>query len=86
MHNYILLAETGSDIPEDLMERYGVYTVPMHVAFRDEPKDDRTFPISDVYRFFETTGTLTKPSGSTVGEFEAVYDRLREEFPARPSE
>ena len=84
MHNYILLAETGSDIPEDLMERYGVYTVPMHVAFGDETKDDRTFPISDVYRFFETTGALPKTSGSTVGDFEAVYDRLREKFPDRP--
>ena len=84
MHDYILLAETGSDIPEDLMKRYGVVTVPMHVAFDTVTKDDRTFPVTDIYRFFETTGKLTTTSGSTVGDFEEVYDRLRADFPDRP--
>ena len=83
MHNYILLAETGSDIPAELMERYGVHTVPMHVAFGTENRDDRTFPITDIYRFFETTGNLTTTSGSTVGDFEVVFDRLQREFPGR---
>ncbi len=84
MHNYILLAETGSDIPEDLAKRYGVVTVPMHVAFGDETRDDRTFPATDIYRFFERTGTLTKTSGSTVGDFEQVFNRLQREHPGRP--
>ena len=84
MHNYILLAETGSDIPEDLAKRHGVVTVPMHVAFGTENRDDRTFPATDIYRFFETTGKLTTTSGSTVGDFEAVYDRLQREQPGKP--
>ena len=84
MHNYILLAETGSDIPADLAKRYGVETVPMHVAFGDETRDDGTFPTTDIYRFFERTGTLTKTSGSTVGDFETVFDRLQREYPGKP--
>ena len=84
MHDYILLAETGSDIPADLAKRYGVETVPMHVAFGDETRDDGTFPVTDIYRFFERTGTLTKTSGSTVGDFEAVFERLQREHPGRP--
>ena len=84
MHNYILLAETGSDIPADLAKRYGVETVPMHVAFGDETRDDGTFPVTDIYRFFERTGTLTKTSGSTVGDFETIFERLQREHPGRP--
>lgn len=83
MHDYILLAETGSDIPADLAARYGVETVPMHVAFGDVTKDDGTFPTTDIYRFFETTGTLTKTSGSTVGDFEQIFDRLQRESPGK---
>ena len=83
MHNYILLAETGSDIPQELMDRYGIHTVPMHVAFGTDNRDDRTFPVTDIYRFFETTGKLTTTSGSTVGDFEAVFDRLQHEFPGK---
>ena len=77
MHNYILLAETGSDIPQELMDRYGVHTVPMHVAFGSETKDDRTFPVTDIYDFFESTGKLTTTSGSTVGAFAVAFDRLQ---------
>ena len=84
MHDYILLAETGSDIPADLAKRYGVETVPMHVAFGDETRDDGTFPVTDIYRFFERTGTLTKTSGSTVGDFETIFERLQREHPGRP--
>ena len=84
MHDYILLAETGSDIPADLAKLYGVETVPMHVAFGDETRDDGTFPVTDIYRFFERTGTLTKTSGSTVGDFEVVFDRLQREYPGKP--
>ena len=83
MHNYILLAETGSDIPQELMDRYGVETVPMHVAFGSETKDDRTFPVTDIYDFFESTGKLTTTSGSTVGDFEVAFDRLQAKYPGR---
>ena len=80
----ILLAETGSDIPSDLAKRYGIYTVPMHVAFGEETKDDGTFPIDDIYDFFRRTGTLTKTSGSTIGDFDEIFDRIQAEHPGRP--
>ena len=83
MHNYILLAETGSDIPQELMDRYGVETVPMHVAFGTDNRDDRTFPVTDIYEFFERTGKLTTTSGSTVGDFEVVFDRLQAKYPGK---
>ena len=83
MHNYILLAETGSDIPQELMDRYGVETVPMHVAFGTDNRDDRTFPVTDIYEFFERTGKLTTTSGSTVGDFEVVFDRLQAQHPGK---
>lgn len=81
MSNIILLAETGSDVTPELAAKYNIHLVPMHVAFGDETKDDGTFPIEDIYRFYERTGTLTKTSGCTVGDFEAVYDRLRTQDP-----
>lgn len=81
MSQFILVAETGSDIPAELARRYNIHTAPMHVAFGSETKDDGTFPIEDIYNFFERTGTLTQTSGCTVGDFENLYDRLQKEFP-----
>ena len=45
MSEFILLAETGADIPAELAAQYNIQTVPMHVAFGDETRDDGTFPI-----------------------------------------
>lgn len=81
MSNYILLAETGSDIPTDIAEKYQIQTVPMHVTFGKETKDDRTFPIEDIYKYFENTGHLTKTSGCTPDDFETVFDKLQKEYP-----
>lgn len=81
MAEFIILVETGADVPQDIAAQYGIRTVPMHVAFGDETRDDGTFPVEDVYRFYESTGTLTKTSGSTVGDFEKVFQEIQEEKP-----
>lgn len=83
MSNFILLAETGSDIPADIAKQYGIYTVPMHVAFGDENRDDGTFPIEDIYSYFSRTGNLTKTSGCTVGDFENVFDEIQAKHPGK---
>ena len=81
MAEYIILVETGADVPADIAAEYDIRTVPMHVAFGDETRDDGTFPVEDVYRFYESTGNLTKTSGSTVGDFEKVFDEIQAEKP-----
>ena len=50
MSKLIILAETGSDIPAETAEKYGIRLVPMHVSFGDETKDDGTFPAEEIYR------------------------------------
>lgn len=81
MGKYILLAETGADITPDLIEQYGIYTVPMHVMFGQETKDDGSFPPSDVFAYYKKTGVLPTTSGCNVVDFETVLDRIHEEHP-----
>ncbi len=81
MPKYIILVETGSDFPADLAQQYGVYTVPMHVAFGDKTVDDRTFDPEDIYEFFTSTGKLTKTSGCTVEDFSRVFDEIQAAHP-----
>lgn len=83
MSNIILLAETGSDVTPEMAARYGIQLVPMHVAFGDESKNDGTFPIEDIYHYYESTGKLTKTSGCTVGDFETVFDRIQSQYPGK---
>ena len=81
MTKFALLVETGSDLPAALAEKYHVRTVPMHVAFGSDNRDDGTFPVEDIYRFFEETGTLTKTSGCTPDDFVKVFDEMLAQEP-----
>lgn len=81
MGKIILLAETGSDIPEEIARQHGIYIVPMHVSFGEETKDDGTFPAEDICDFYKHTGKLPKTSGSVPEDFEKIYDRIHKEHP-----
>lgn len=81
MEKIILLAETGSDIPEEVAKEYGIYIVPMHVSFGEETKDDGTFPAEDICSYYETTGKLPKTSGCVPEDFEKIFDQIKRENP-----
>ena len=81
MSNIVLVAETGSDITLELAREYGIYLVPMHVSMGDVTLDDGTFPPEDVCAYYDRTGKAPTTSGSTVYDFESVYDALFAEHP-----
>ncbi len=77
----ILVAETGSDIPKELAQELNILLIPMHVSMGDETLDDGTFPPEDVCAYYDRTGKIPTTSGSTIYDFESVYDRIFEEDP-----
>jgi len=81
MSKYIIVAETGSDIPKDLATEYGIYLVPMHVTFGDEVKDDGAFPTEEVCAYYERTGKVPKTSGCNPEDFVKVFGEIREKYP-----
>ena len=80
---FVIVAETGSDTPKDLAEKYGIYLVPMHVSMGTETLDDGTFPPEDICAYYDRTGTVPKTSASTPSDFDAVFDEIHEKYPDR---
>ena len=72
----ILIAETGSDITPDLAREYGITLVPMHVSMGMETLDDGVFPPEDVCAYYDKTGKVPTTSGSTLYDFEVVYEKI----------
>lgn len=81
MTKYIITTESGSDISPQLIERFGIYVVPMHVTMGSETYDDGSFDVEDIYHFYDKTGTLPKTSGSTPQDFTTLFERVFEEHP-----
>lgn len=80
---FILLAETGSDLPADLAERYGVYLVPMHVSMGELTLDDGSFPVERICSYYNETKKLPQTSGSSPEDFNKIYDEIHEDWPDR---
>lgn len=81
MKHIILVAETGADIPPETAHRYGIYIVPMHVAFGDATRDDGDFPSEEICAYYERTRELPKTSGSTPEDFIRAFDQIHAEYP-----
>lgn len=81
MKKYIILAETGADIPAELAQQYGIHTVPMHVSFGSETKDDGFFPTEEVFHYYKKSGELPRTSGCNVTDFDNIFDKLHAKYP-----
>lgn len=81
MSSIILVAETGSDISREVAEKYDIRIVPMHVNFDDVTTDDGSFPPQKIVDFYRENGRLPKTSGSTVGDFDVMFDQIHAEHP-----
>lgn len=81
MSKYVIVAESGSDFPPELAERYGVQIVPMHVTIGDETFDDGKISGCEVYERSGALGVMPKTSAATVHDFMVAFDRIHEEDP-----
>ena len=81
MKNIVIVAESGSDINQELAKQYDIAIVPMHVSFHDKTLDDGSFPIEQIFDFYQKTGELPKTSGCTPNDFEKVFDELHSKYP-----
>ncbi len=81
MNEILLVAESGSDMPKALAEKYGVTLVPMHVTFAGETRDDGTVPVSEMFDHYTRTRELPRTSGCTPHDFETVFAQMLAEHP-----
>lgn len=81
MNKIILVAETGADIPQEQVQRYGIHIVPMHVSFGNISRDDGTFSAEEICNHYEKTGSLPKTSACSPEDFNRVFDEIHERWP-----
>lgn len=81
MRKIILTTESGSDLTAEQAMAYGIELIPMHISIGDKTYNDGDFTSEQICAGHAKTGALPKTSGSTIHDFEAVFDRLHREYP-----
>lgn len=81
MNNYIITTESGSDLSQEMIERYNVYVIPMHVTLGKESFEDGKLAVEKIFDYYDETGVLPKTSGSTPNDNEKVFKEVFEKYP-----
>lgn len=81
MSNIIITVESGSDMPKDLAQQYGIFVIPMHITFGEETKKDGSFHVSDICDYYEQFQKIPKTSGCTPEDFRLVFEKIHRQYP-----
>lgn len=81
MSKYVVITESGCDVPKEFVQKHGVYVAPMHISFNGKTYDDGTVPPSEIFSHYEKTGELPKTSGCMPGDFIPLFDEINEAHP-----
>lgn len=66
----IISADSTCDLPPELVEKYGIIIVPLHVILDGNTYDDMvSITPDDIYASFEKTGKLPKTSAANMQEY-----------------
>lgn len=81
MNKYILVTESGSDMPKHYAEKYNIKIVPMHVTLGGETYKDGEIEPKALYDHYKSTGELPSTAGSSPQDFMEVFDEINRDYP-----
>lgn len=81
MTQFIITTESGSDLPKEMIERYNIYVIPMHVTMGDQTYDDGRFDVQEVFNYYEKNEILPKTSGTTPQDNTTVFQQIFKKYP-----
>lgn len=81
MKKYIITTESGSDLSKEIIDRYNIQIIPMHVIMDEQTYPDGSFEVQKVFDYYEKTGTLPKTSGSTPQDNTEVFKEVFAKYP-----
>lgn len=81
MKRFILVTESGTDLPIDLAELYNIYIIPMHILMNDVDHKDGAIPVTDVYDYYKRTKKIPTTSAVNPNEYQYLFKKITEENP-----
>ena len=81
MSRVILTTESGADIPTELAKKHTIRIVPMHVIMDDVDHLDGSFPVTDLYDYYERTKKAPSTTATNPNEYTAFFEKIRSEHP-----
>lgn len=80
MSQFILVTESGADLPQKYIDRFNIKIVPMYVNFGENTFKDSDIKAEDVFDYYEKNKILPTTSGSTPNDFTEIFRNINETY------
>lgn len=81
MKKFIILTESGADLPLDLVNLNQIYVLPMHVIIEDIDYHDGVISVTEVYDYYKRTKKIPTTSAINPNEYQRLFQKITEENP-----
>lgn len=81
MRRIILSTESGADLPKDLVEKYNIQVVPMHVIMDGKDYLDGELSVEEVFDYYSRTKKIPSTAATNVHEYHDLFTKIRSDFP-----
>ena len=81
MREIIITTESGSDLPENLVKKYDIKVIPMHIVMDATSYADGTISVDKIYEYYNETKKIPTTSAVNVGEYIDFFNEIRAEHP-----
>ena len=81
MRRIILSTESGADLPKDLVEKYEIQVVPMHVIVDGKDYLDGELSVEEVFDYYSRTKKIPSTAATNVHEYHDLFTKIRSNFP-----
>ncbi|MFF5996449.1 DegV family protein [Lysinibacillus sp. KU-BSD001] len=81
MRRIILSTESGADLPKDLVEKYQIQVVPMHVIMDGKDYLDGELSVEEVFEYHSRTKKIPSTAATNVHEYHDLFTKIRMNFP-----
>ena len=75
-------AESTVDLPQELLDKYEIFTIPFGINFKDKLTEDRFGIYQEIYKFVEETKILPKTSAIPPESYRVYFEDLRKKYDA----
>ena len=81
MRRIILSTESVADLPKDLLEKYPIQIIPMHVVMGGNDYLESELSVEEVFDYYRRTKKIPSTTATNVQEYHNLFSKIRADFP-----
>ena len=81
MRKIILSTESVADLPKDVIEKYQIQIIPMHVIMEGKDYLESELTVADVFDYYNRTKKIPTTTATNAQEYDHLFSKIRNEYP-----